>query len=351
MSMRVEQWFKQQWVRRTPWQILLWPLSLLFRLLTSLRRLAIRAGWRASQRLSVPVIVVGNINVGGSGKTPFVIALVEYLQAAGYTPGVISRGYGGSEVGPFEVGPLSDANQVGDEPVLIAMRTEVPLFIGRDRAAAGLALLASHPNCDVVVSDDGLQHYRLHRDIEIAVIDAQFGVGNGMLLPAGPLREPLSRLREVDAVVLNHSESDRATTSVAWSPPGTMPWEPYSMRLSGQVFRNVKNRDVHALPADLRDSDLHAVAGIGHPARFFRYLSDLGLRFSAHPFPDHHRFSANDLAFGKNAIVLMTEKDAVKCLAFAGDNCWALAVSAEIDGRLGELILAKLRRIYGPKTA
>ena len=331
--------------------MLLWPLSLLFRLLSGLRRFAYRAAWLKSERLPVPVIVVGNISVGGSGKTPLVIWLVEHLRAAGYTPGVISRGYGGTEPGPFEVGPLSDPQQVGDEPVLIAMRTDAPLFIGRKRVAAGEALLGAHPNCDVIVSDDGLQHYALERDVEIAVVDARVGVGNGLLLPAGPLREPVSRLSRVDAVIMNQSGGGHATKSMDWASPGGMLWKPYSMRLSGQVFCQVRNREVHALPADLRGRKLHAVAGIGNPARFFDYLTSLGLIFTRHSFPDHHRYTPRDLEFGASATILMTEKDAVKCQGFARHNCWALAVSAELDDRFGELIVAKLRKIYGPQTA
>ena len=349
--MPAAEWFERQWTQRSWWQVLLWPLSLLFRLLTSLRLLAYRIAWFKSERLSVPVIVVGNISVGGSGKTPLVIWLVEHLRAAGYTPGVICRGYGGTEPGPFEVGPLSDAQQVGDEPVLIALRTDAPLFIGRNRVAAGKALLAAHPNCDVIVSDDGLQHYALERDVEVAVVDARFGVGNGRLLPAGPLREPVSRLSHVAAVVMNQSGVDPATKSLGRGSPGKLPYEPYSMRLSGQVFCQVKNREMHALPADLRGRELHALAGIGNPARFFAYLSGLGLTFTPHSFPDHHRFTTRDLDFGANATILMTEKDAVKCQVFASNNCWALAVSAEPDDRFGELIVAKLRKIYGPQTA
>ena len=346
MLNRVASWFERQWTERTPWQFILRPVSWLFGALVALRRIAYRRDWFSSEKLPLPVIVVGNITIGGSGKTPLVIALVEQLRAAGYLPGVISRGYGGTERGPFEVGPLSDPVDVGDEPVLIATRTEVPLFIGRDRVAAAKALLDAHPNCDIIVSDDGLQHYRLQRDIEIVVVDGASGFANGKLLPAGPLREPLSRLRLANFIVIN-----RATTSELPDLPLGMPVEAVSMRLSGQVFYNAKDPSQHALAADLRQSPIHAVAGIGKPQRFFDHLRRLGLKIIEHSFPDHHAFRASDLAFGGSAIVLMTEKDAVKCRTFARESWWVLAVSAEIDERFITQILKKLRPTYGPQTA
>lgn len=348
---RIGLWFQREWTRRSAWQIILWPFSWLFRLLSTWRRCAYRRGWLTPQRLSIPVIVVGNISVGGSGKTPLVIWLVEQLRAAGYSPGVISRGYGGSVRGPFEVGPLSDPTEVGDEPVLIAMRTEAPLFIGSDRVAAGKALLATHPNCDVIVSDDGLQHYALQRDIEIVVVDEAVGFGNGLLLPAGPLREPVKRLKDVDSIVLNRVKTSSATKPVPLADSMGVPQEPMSMRLSGQVFYNLKNPERHALAADFRDQTLHAVAGIGRPQRFFDHLRALRLEISAYPFPDHHRFVPSDLAFAGDATVLMTEKDAVKCKAFAKENWWSLAITAELDDQFMPRLLKKLRPTYGPQTA
>ncbi len=348
MKNRVTSWFEREWTRKSWWQSALLPLSWVFRCAIGLRRFAFRQGWLKSQRLPVPVIVVGNISVGGSGKTPLVIWLVDHLRAAGYVPGVISRGYGGNEPGPFEVGPLSDAQQVGDEPVLIATRSEVPLFIGRDRVAAGRALLAAYPDCDVIVSDDGLQHYCLQRTIEIAVVDGETRFGNGRLLPAGPLREPLNRLSRVDFVIVN---DHRARASDQLASAGFMPAESISMRLSGQVFYNAKDPGWHALAGDLRAQTLHAVAGIGRPRRFFDHLRSLGLSVVEHPFPDHHRYREHDFAFGAEAIVLMTEKDEVKCRSFARETWWVLAVTATLDERFGAELLAKLRPTYGPQTA
>ncbi len=348
---RVATRFEREWARSSAWQCLLRPLSWLFRALSAARRLAYQRGWLSSARLPVPVIIVGNISVGGSGKTPLVIALVEQLRVAGYAPGVISRGYGGSERGPFEVGPLSDPVEVGDEPVLIAARTEAPLFIGRDRVATGNALLAAHPNCDLIVSDDGLQHYRLRRDIEIVVVDGQAGFGNGCLLPAGPLREPASRLRSADFVVINHGGDDHATPSSALAAPMGLSGQPTSMHLSGQVFYNAKDPMQHALAADLRHQTVHAIAGIGRPRRFFDHLRQLGLNIVAHSFPDHYVYRREDLLFGQDAIIVMTEKDAVKCRAFAQDSWWVLAVSAQLDDRFIANLLKKLRPTYGPQTA
>lgn len=350
MKHRVASWFEREWTQKSYWQFLLLPLSWLFRCVIELRRFAFNRGWMKSERLPIPVIVVGNITVGGSGKTPLVIWLVEHLRAAGYVPGVISRGYGGTEPGPFEVGPLSDALEVGDEPVLIASRTDVPLFIGRDRVAAGLALLAAHPDCDVLISDDGLQHYRLQRTIEIAVVDGETRFGNGRLLPAGPMREPIDRLRRVDFVVVNEGNGNRARTPTQPASQGMMPGGTVSMRLFGQVFYNVKDPNWHLLAGDIRGQTLHAVAGIGRPKRFFDHLRQLGLSVVEHPFPDHHSYREEDFTFGTEAIVLMTEKDAVKCRSFARESWWVLAVTATLEERFGAQILTKLRPTYGPQT-
>jgi tetraacyldisaccharide 4'-kinase len=350
MKQRVASWFEREWTQESYWQFLLRPLSWLLRCVIELRRFAFNRSWLKSERLPVPVIVVGNITVGGSGKTPLVIWLVDHLRAAGYTPGVISRGYGGTEAGPFEVGPLSDAQQVGDEPVLIATRTDVPIFIGRDRVAAGLALLAAQPDCDVIISDDGLQHHRLQRTIEIAVVDGEVQFGNGRLLPAGPLREPIDRLHSVDFVVVNEGNSEHARKPAPLASPGIMPGGPVSMRLSGQVFYNAKDPNWHALAGDIRGQNLHAVAGIGRPKRFFDHLRRLGLSVIEHPFPDHHAYREEDFTFGTEAIVLMTEKDAVKCRLFARETWWVLAVTARLDERFGAELLTKLRPTYGPET-
>ena len=334
--MRLLEYF---WYRIRPVHLVLIPLSLLFAAVAGLRRTAYRLSWFKSERMPVPVIVVGNITVGGTGKTPVVLWLVHCLHAAGYHPGIVTRGYGGSEQ-LQEVRADSDPKRVGDEPLLLARRSGVPVFAGRARAAAARALLQAHPQCDVLVSDDGLQHYALARDVELAVVDGERKFGNGWLLPAGPLREPVSRLRKVTAVVVN-GEGELTD----------MPAPRYRMHVIGAVFRNVRDPQRQATAADLQDRPLHAVAAIGNPARFFSHLEHLSLSFRRHPFPDHFAFSADELAFAGDETVLMTEKDAVKCTAFAKASWWYLPVEAEVDPALGQLILAKLRSLNGRQAA
>ena len=320
----------RHWYRLSPVSVLLFPVSLVFRLLVALRRLLFRAGALPSVRLHVPVIVVGNLTVGGTGKTPLILALAEALRRKGLHPGILSRGYGGTDAGPRAVSAGEDAAQVGDEPLVLAERSGCPVWIGADRAAAARALLAAHARCDVILCDDGLQHYRLRRDFEIAVEDER-GFGNGLLLPAGPLREPADR--RVDATVVNGAEP--------W--PGA-----FRMRLTPAGLYRV---DAHAAPlmqSELSGKKLHAVAGIGNPERFFAGLSRMGLAFSAHPFPDHHAFRAADLEFADCDFVLMTEKDAVKCRDFGRRDLIAVRVGAEIDPSLTELIL---ERIHGRATS
>lgn len=328
-------WLQQHWYRTTPLHLILLPLSLLFRILIALRRMLYRTGILPSEKLALPVIVVGNISVGGTGKTPFTLALAQQLIKRGWHPLIVSRGYGGTAQQPQQVEPDNSAQQVGDEPLLMAQRNLCPVWIGRDRASAARLAMQAHPHCDIVLCDDGLQHYRLQRDVEIAVIDGARGIGNGWLLPAGPLREPASRLHAVDAVVVNGGDA----------PAGQ-----YSMRLTGAVFYNLLDPSQTA-PADyfvsLRN---HAVAGIGHPQRYFRHLETLGIPFTPHAFQDHHPYSAADLFFADCDAVLLTEKDAVKCAGFADARFWVLRVEAEIDPTLIDHILRKIAP-HGCKTA
>lgn len=302
-----------------------------------LRSLAYRLGLLHSTRLPVPVIVVGNISVGGTGKTPLTLALVQWLREAGLQPGIISRGHGGSGPEAMAVLPHSDPAQCGDEPVLLARRAACPVWIGRRRVAAGHGLLAAHPQVDVILADDGLQHYALARDMEIAVVDGVRGLGNGWLLPAGPLREGRHRLDRVDAVVVNG--------------PGhsNLPVRAFGMQLLGERFSHLARPGQTALAAELADRPLHAVAGIGNPQRFFDHLAALGLRFTPHAFPDHHRFQPGELPRGR---VLMTEKDAVKLLAHVREpelaDCWYLTVDAVVEPGLKDLILSRLQEIRSP---
>ena len=315
------------WYRITPLHLLLFPLSLLFRLIVAIRRQLFRLGILSSIRLPVPVIIVGNITVGGTGKTPLTLWLAEQLLANGWHPGIISRGFGGSGSKAQEVSHNSDPATVGDEPVLMAQRKLCPVWIGRERPAAARALLAAHPECDIIISDDGLQHYRLQRDVEIAVVDGVRRFGNGLLLPAGPLREAVSRLREVDAVVVNGGMAAAGE---------------YLMQLEGMNFYNLLNPEITATADDFKDQCVHAIAGIGHPERFFRHLHKLGLSPQTHPYPDHHRYCAADLAYADANALLMTEKDAVKCSAFADEKCWVLRVDAHPDSALAQFIMEKI---------
>lgn len=341
--MTLSGWLEKQWAGTGWWQLVLWPVSQLFRLLSLLRRAAYRAGLLRSRRLPVPVIVVGNVSVGGTGKTPLVQWLAGFLKQNGLTPGVLSRGYGGSEQGPVCVPPSGDAQRYGDEPVLLATTLASPVWIGRDRFSVGAALLAAHPECNVLISDDGLQHYALQRDVELVVVDAERGFGNARLLPAGPLREGLWRLRDVDAVVINGGSSVNGV-----NPDVTQ--GAHTMQLKGVQIRNLTTGECKDVGA-LFGKKVHAVAGIGHPQRFFAHLSGLGLSFTPHPFPDHHVFETDDLAWPAADAILMTEKDAVKCNGFADARYWALPVQAHLPPNLGRLILERLRKINGRQTA
>ena len=319
------QWFEQR--RLSPALWLLAPLAGLYAAVAARNRRLARP-----KRLAVPVIVVGNITVGGAGKTPLALWLTGQLEARGWHPGIVSRGYGGKESLPCQVTADSVAVNVGDEPILLARRSGAPVWVGRDRVAAGQALQAEHPEVNVIVCDDGLQHYRLARDVELAVFDGR-GIGNGWRLPLGPMREPLSRLSEVDAVICNGVADERLPSS----PPR------FVMQLRAGDFYRLDDPQQRCSAASLAGRSLHALAGIGDPGRFFRTLEALGLQFESHPFPDHHPYSAADLDFAEGAVLLMTEKDAVKCAGLTIDETWVLPVEAELSPALIDLILEKLR--------
>lgn len=320
------------WQARGLAAALLLPLAGAFALLVNLRRLAYRLGWLSPRKLPVPVVVIGNITAGGSGKTPLALYLAQELVRHGWRPGIVSRGYGGSATAVEAVSPEDDAARVGDEPLLLARRAGCPVFIGQDRVAAARALLAAHADCNVLIADDGLQHLRLARDIEIVVMDDR-GIGNGWPLPAGPLRECPARIAEADALVL-HGEAP--------VPPEVRPREVFRMRLVGECFRNVRDPQRSCTAGDLFGGRLHALAGVGDPVRFFRQLEDMGLQVERHPFPDHHAFVPSDLAFVGADVLLMTEKDAVKCQAFAPPETWVLPVEAQLDPDLARWVVEKL---------
>jgi len=287
-----------------------------------------RTGLLKVHHLSVPVIIVGNISVGGTGKTPLVTWLVDVLRTHGYAPGIVSRGYGGQATHwPQQVRVDSDPRMVGDEAVLLAQRCRCPMAVSPNRVDAAEALL-EHTDCDIIVADDGLQHYALGRDMEIAVVDGVRRFGNQHCLPAGPLREPLSRLASVNAVVTN-------------GVPGV---REYRMDLVPGTLRNLQSTQKKATLKSFAGKTVHAIAGIGNPARFFRQLETQGMTVIEHPFPDHHPFAREDIVFEDDLPVLMTEKDAVKCQEFAGEQHWCVPVDAKLDERIIPLILRLIKR-------
>ena len=324
-------WLINSWYQPHPIRWLLWPLSALYSAVISIRRLLYRLNIFKQHRLTVPVIIVGNISVGGTGKTPFVIWLVKQLQQTGLRPGVISRGYGGkAESYPQIVTPQSDPTVVGDEPIIISRHTNCPMVVAPDRVAAGQMLLQQF-DCNIIIADDGLQHYALTRDIEIIVVDGDRLFGNQYCLPAGPLREPLSRLDDIDFVVHNGNAMDASVE--------------YSMSLSQGQAINLVAPDLKKDLTDFINQPVHAVAGIGHPQRFFNQLAEQSLTIHQHPFADHHAFQKSDLEFNDDKPILMTEKDAVKCQSFAKKNMWYIPIDATISGKLEQLIIAKLAGI------
>ena len=310
------------WYGRHPLAALLAPLSWLYLSALACRRFMYTAGVLPVTRLPVPVIVVGNLTVGGTGKTPLVIWLARYLQTLAYRPGIVSRGYGGSaQPGVRRVGPDSDPALVGDEPVLLAQRTGRPVAVAPDRVKAAQALLRE-TDCDILLSDDGLQHTSLARDVEIVVVDGVRRFGNGRCLPAGPLREPAARLDTVDLVVAG----SRAAA------------DEFLMEYTALPVKSLDGRRETEL-AGLGKQTVHAVAAIGNPERFFSMLRGNGVDIEEHAFPDHHVFSRSDLDFGAAGAVVMTEKDAVKCRRFGLENAWYVPV----DARLPESFERKLK--------
>lgn len=301
------------WYRSFSWVLLLLPLSWLFRAVSGSRRFYYQR-INSLCPLPVPVIVVGNISVGGTGKTPLLAALVVIFQAQGYHPGIVSRGYGGSATRyPLLVSETSTPDKVGDEPLLLS--SLCPVVVDPDRYRAARYLL-ENTDCNLIFSDDGLQHYRLPRNIEIVVIDGERGIGNGHCLPAGPLREPLSRLETVDFVVANET-----VASLSIPHQG-------AFKLSPAHFRHLATGESVDVDNWSRERRVHAVAGIGNPARFAHTLTSLGFEPILHPLPDHHRFTGEELCFEDNLPVIITAKDAVKCAADCDDNVWVLDVEA-----------------------
>ena len=315
------------WYDKNFWQLLLIPFSATYKMICWCRRLAFRKGIFPTYRPPVPVLVVGNISVGGTGKTPLSIWLALKLLAYGYRPGIVCSGYGGkADFWPQQVRPDSDWTVVGDEAILIARQVgSIPVAVGPARSNSVKAMVAKH-DVDIIVSDDGLQHYALERDIEIAVVDGVRRLGNGHCLPAGPLRESPARLKDIDLIVCK----------------GIAGRGEYPMKLIAHCLRSVNRPEIQVEVADFSQRIVHAVAGIGNPNSFFTLLRSLGFELHEHVFPDHYALKAEDVTFGDGLPVIMTEKDSVKCEVFDREDIWCLPVRAELsdifEGRLKALL-------------
>lgn len=320
---------ERAWFERKAWVWLLAPLTVLFFFLSHLRRLLFKWGIKSASKPNVPVVVVGNISVGGNGKTPVVIALCEYLKQAGFKPGIVSRGYGGSQSDyPHLITEADAPEKVGDEPYLMQQRVQVPVVIDPARAR-GASMLVDGANCDVILCDDGLQHYALARDIELIVVDGQRRHGNEFLLPMGPLREGTWRLNTVDAVICNG---------------GTAHSNEVKMTLKPGALVNIKHPEQSASLQEISTPVL-AFAGIGHPERFFTTLSQAGLKIDKTlSFPDHHAFTEKDIP-DFDGMIIMTEKDAVKCREIAKENWWYLPVEGKLPAEFLNQLSDKLRQI------
>ena len=324
------------WYKKHAWLWLLWPLSVLLTFLARRRRVRLQ-GRHPAVSDALPVVVVGNITVGGKGKSPFVIALVNQLQAIGVRPAIVSRGFGGRAPRyPCVVDAATTVEEAGDEAIMIRRSVSCPIVVDRQRVRAIEALRQSR-TCDVIISDDGLQHYAMPRVLEIVMLDGERLLGNGLCLPAGPLREPAARLQEVDYVVVNGDARDVRDTTLASGRFGRKA----AMHLRPAAWVNLRSGarvDLQSLPL-AGAGRLHAFAGIGNPQRFFATVTALGYTPLCHPFPDHYRFGAQDLRFATGNTVVMTQKDAVKCESFAEADYWYLAVEAELDAAFSAHLL------------
>ena len=313
---------------------LLLPLSWLYCLVAIIRRKLYRLNLLHSYSSPVPVIVIGNIVVGGSGKTPLLLSLCEYIQQKGFKPGVVSRGYGGSVNGVKQVQQADLAEVVGDEPMMIFQRTRLPVVVGADRVAA-IDYLLKNNECDIVLSDDGMQHYRMQRDLEIAVIDADRGFGNGFCLPAGPLRERVSRLQQADIIAYNGISSEVSDKSS------------YSLQI---VSLMKLNSDESRTLDSFTQKPVHVIAGIGNPQRFFRQLRQNGIEIIEHAFPDHHSYQQQDFSDWSKACIIMTEKDAVKCGHLTLTDAWVARAEALFSDTLEASLSASLLPLLSRHT-
>ncbi|KAF3977120.1 MAG: tetraacyldisaccharide 4'-kinase [Methylococcales symbiont of Iophon sp. n. MRB-2018] len=329
MKKSFSRWLQDEWYREMYISAFFMPISMLYADFIRFRSFLYNIGIRKKHKIAVPVIVVGNITLGGTGKTPLILWLARFLREEGYKPGIISRGYGGeSAIWPQWVDEQSKADQVGDEAVLIKQQADCPVVVGPKRVKAA-QLLLDKSDCNIILSDDGLQHYALKRDIEIAVIDGERRFGNGYMLPCGPLREPIERLQKVDLVIVNGIAEEE---------------NEFAMAVEGDLAVNLVNKEEKLLD-EFKKQNCHALAGIGNPKRFFNLLEKEGLLLECHAFPDHHQFIAEDISFEDDKPVLMTAKDAVKCMDFATDKHWYVPIKVQPE----QLFIDKLLKLIKEK--
>ncbi|MDH5256751.1 MAG: tetraacyldisaccharide 4'-kinase [Gammaproteobacteria bacterium] len=333
MNFVTRYWYQSE--RKSPFYLRI--LSQVYSAVSAKRRQAFLRKTKPAYRAPVTVVVVGNITAGGTGKTPLVIYLAQFLKQQGRQPGIISRGYGGKASHyPLEVEATSKADIVGDEPLIISRQTQCPMFVGPDRQADIKTLLVKYPQTDIILCDDGLQHYALDRDIEIVVIDSKRLFGNEKLLPAGPLREPLLRLNEVDVQVCNGIVPSALEAQYSGSV--------FSMALRPAYVYNLKDRSMTKSLAEFAGQKMHAIAGIGNPQRFFDVLIENGLDIIAHEFSDHHQYKKSDLMFEPDLPVIMTEKDAVKCQQYKMTDCWVSTVDTQLGEGFDKMFLELLKK-------
>ena len=322
----VDQIFNNQYYKKSSWIYLLIPISIFFYLSSILKKYLYKKGFLTTIKIKVPVLIIGNITLGGTGKTPLALNIIENFLKEGLKPALISRGYGGSANNITEVFEFSNVRAVGDEALLIKSKSKIPIFIGKDRANVARILLKKYPETSIIISDDGLQHHRLERDYEIIVVDSQRQFGNGLIFPAGPLRECISRLKQVDAVVYKGVNNNSNF---------------YQMKYITKHFKNLLTNK-KAILKDIKDKKIVAITAIGNPESFFSTLESYDLEFKKVIFNDHYLFNKNDFIKYADYNIVMTEKDAIKCKKFATKNFWVLPLEIKVDDRLFRNILKKV---------
>jgi len=337
----------EYWKTLNWFSVLLFPLSLIYCLIIKIRKYCYQFGYCQSSLFQVPVIIIGNITVGGNGKTPLIIQLLEEFKNKGYKPGVVSRGYGAinSDLDSgkvLSVNLKNNAKSYGDEPWMIAKKTNCPVVVGQKRALA-VEHLINNFDCNIVLSDDGLQHYAMSRDIEICVVDNSKYFGNNLCLPAGPLREPKSRLKQVDYIVYHNTKRLKTSTIIADDVNKNLLMQlDFELIYPLDSFLQMDSSTKITSITDYKNKTVHAIAGIASPERFFEQLRMYGVKVIEHPYADHYQFSQSDLEFDDEFPVLMTEKDAVKCFALKHKNCSYISVKATLSMDLVGSIIAKL---------